>query len=230
MRSKGLIVFFALAVVGCDSGLPVAAAGASQDCVRIVSAMERLACFDAQAGTPPILHEPQAEENVVATAPEPAPEPEIIALMRRAEAGRIQGQGGFRLLQEADAMPGQTRVVVSAPALGAVTSQVHLVISCLSNISRLQLVADSPIAADRMNIRLLLDGRPLGDARPWQVLDDGQVVDAGRGLVAIDQLRQLAQAGSQLRIESDSAQVDGLKFEASDLHRLITQQRKACHW
>jgi type VI secretion system protein VasI len=81
-----------------------------------------------------------------------------------------------------------------------------------------------------MNIRLLLDGRPLGDARPWQVLDDGQVVDAGRGLVAIDQLRQLAQAGSQLRIESDSAQVDGLKFEASDLHRLITQQRKACHW
>lgn len=127
-------------------------------------------------------------------------------------------------------MPGQTRVVVSAPALGAVTSQAHLVISCLSNISRLQLVADSPIAADRMNIRLLLDGRPLGDARPWQVLDDGQVVDAGRGLVAIDQLRQLAQAGSQLRIESDSAQVDGLKFEASDLHRLITQQRKACHW
>ena len=91
MRSKGLIVFFALAVVGCDSGLPVAAAGASQDCVRIVSAMERLACFDAQAGTPPILHEPRAEENVVATTPEPAPEPEIIALMRRAEAGRIQG-------------------------------------------------------------------------------------------------------------------------------------------
>ncbi|MOA31779.1 hypothetical protein D3C78_1529540 [compost metagenome] len=119
---------------------------------------------------------------------------------------------------------------MSAPALGAVTSQAHLAISCLANISRLQLVVDAPIAADRLNIRLLLDGHPLGNSRPWQVLEDGRVVDAGRGLVAIDQLRQLAKQGGQLRIESDAARMDGLQFDAANLYRLIAQQREACHW
>jgi len=215
---------------GCSSG-ESAIAAAPRDCVHIVSAVERLACFDAEAGTPP--SPPGADSREADGASVPAPvrqEPDIVSLIRRLETERSPNEEGFRLLQEADATPAQTRVVLSAPALGAPAGQTRLVISCLSNISRLQLLADRPIARSRMEIRLSLDGHPLGGARPWQVLEDGRLVDAGRGLVAIEQLRQLAQPGSVLRVESDAAQMDGLRFDASGLQGLIALQREACHW
>jgi type VI secretion system protein VasI len=215
----------ALLVAGCGVEESLAVAGVDQDCIRIVSAAERLACFDAKAGTPPTL--PSMEKTAAAALPS---EPEAIALVRRIEVERAKGENAFRLLREEDAMPDQTRIGLSAPALGAGQGQMKLLVSCLSNISRLQLVTDKPIARDRTEIRLFLDGRPLGATRLWQVLEDGRVLDAGRGLVAIDQLRQLTQAGSSLRLESDSGQIDGLQFDAGNLHQLIALQREACHW
>ncbi|NMG67093.1 type VI secretion system-associated protein TagO [Azoarcus indigens] len=225
-----LVCLLLAPLAGCGSG-ESAVAAAPGDCVRIVSAMERLACFDAGAGTPP--SRPGAEDANAEVAGVSAPvrqEPEIIALVRRLEMARSPGEEGFRLLQEADSTPAQARVVLSAPALEAPPGQPRMVISCLSNISRLQLLADRPFARNRMEIRLSLDGRPLGGVRPWQVLEDGRLVDAGRGLVAIEQLRQLAQPGEVLRIESDAALVDGLRFDASRLQGLIAVQREACHW
>lgn len=81
-----------------------------------------------------------------------------------------------------------------------------------------------------MNIRLYLDGKPLSPEIPWQVLEDGTVIDAGRGLVAIEQLRGLVGAGSRLRMESDYAAFADLAFDATGLHALMRRQREACHW
>ncbi|WP_221625068.1 type VI secretion system-associated protein TagO [Burkholderia contaminans] len=239
MRSLSIALVCAALVAGCDAGKQGAAAGPSaaamKTCTSIVSAIERLSCFDTLAGTPPapVAAIPAAQRNEAppaAGSQKPAKPPTIVDLVRLNEAKRVAGETGFRLSRTEEAVPGRWSVVMSAPALGGATSPPILAISCLSNISRLQLLGSQPIAPNRMNIRLLLDGQPISASVPWQVLEDGTVVDAGRGLVAIEQLRYLVKAGGRLQVESDYAPFSGLLFDATNLHDLMKQQREACHW
>jgi len=251
MRASNAMLILLLAAAGC--GAREERAAAASPCTTIVSAVERLACFDAAAGTPPAPVAAALAASSVApampspSAPAPAapataqvrtrgaanaavPVPAITGLVRRNEASRQGDDHRFRLARDEDAQPGQPQVVISAPALGGGTQQPILVVSCLSNISRLQLLTARPLDGNQMRIRLLLDGRPLSAARPWQVLETGDIVDAGRGLVAIELLRQLGGAGARLQVESDHAPLDGLAFDATGLHEQIAQQREACHW
>ncbi|NBA94157.1 type VI secretion system-associated protein VasI [Pseudomonas sp. R5(2019)] len=226
MRLYGVPILVAITLLGCDTGQALVAAG--RDCTIIVSALERLACFDSTAGTPPT---PQAAASVPAeVSPARASVPDIVSLVRRNESGRQPEQTSMLLLRTDDALPGQSQVVISAPALDGPEPRTYLAISCLQNISRLQLLTAQPVTVNRANIRLLLDGRPLSASRPWQVLEVGTVTDGGRGLVAIEQLRHLTRPGQLLKVESDHAPFDGLEFDAGALHERMNQQREACHW
>lgn len=227
MKLLSLTLLSATALVGCDTSGTAEAAG--PDCTKIISAVERLACFDAAAGTPPtpLAMQPSSPPVVV----EPAVKaPDITVLVHTNETGRRPEQTVSMLTRSEDVLPGQYKVVISAPALGGTAPRPYLAISCLSNISRLQLLTSEPLPVNRVSIRLLLDGRPISPARPWQVLEDGTVTDAGRGLVAIEQLRHLTRPGQQLQLESDHAPFHGLRFNASALAAQMTQQREACHW
>lgn len=230
-----LLTLFAAA--GCDAGHEAAAPKPRPDCTAIVSDVERLACFDTAAGTPPAPANSQATASTpTTTVPVATGSPsvqasqaDIKALVSQNEAGRTKDNRRFLLSRSEDVSTGQERVVISAPALGE-TSQARLAISCLSNISRLQLLTDRPIDPNRVRVGLLLDGRPITASVPWQVLEAGDIVDAGRGLVAIDMLRHLAVPASQLSIESDYRPFDGMIFDATGLDALMAQQRGACHW
>ncbi|KRA03586.1 hypothetical protein ASD71_02845 [Achromobacter sp. Root565] len=156
--------------------------------------------------------------------------PDIVGLVQRNESRRKADDAGVLLLRVGDAIPGQDKVVISAPALAGSEPRPLLAISCLQNISRLQLITAEPLDVSRVSIRVLLDGRPISGRRPWQVLDDGTVTDAGRGLVAIEQLRHLTRASQQIQLESDHASFDGLSFDTAALDALMVQQREACHW
>ncbi|MDF5814342.1 type VI secretion system-associated protein VasI [Pseudomonas aeruginosa] len=240
MKSLSLALALAALATGCDAGKPVdatsevdVATAPITECTHIVSAVERLSCFDAAAGTPPAPVTPAASalSMTAAGAHEAAArKPEIVGLVGANESMRQPGETEFRISREPDEVPGQWRVVISAPASGGRSEAPVLAISCLSNISRLQLIAKEPVGPNRMNIRLYLDGKPLSPEIPWQVLEDGTVIDAGRGLVAIEQLRGLVGAGSRLRMESDYAAFADLAFDATGLHALMRQQREACHW
>ncbi|WMD21231.1 type VI secretion system-associated protein TagO [Achromobacter seleniivolatilans] len=225
-------------------------------CTIIVSAVERLACFDAAAGTPPAPTpvRPAAAAAAAAAAPITAgrpvpnasPDVSIAAvssqrplasaftatrssdLVRQNESARQPQDTAFLLSYTDDEQPGQQRVMISAPALGA-GPPIYLAISCLSNISRLQLLAEQPFPQHHINIRLYMDDRPLSAGKPWRVLDEGNVADAGRGLVAIEHLRPFV-AGTHLRVESDYAPLNGLTFDATGLQTLLARQREACHW
>lgn len=228
MKPFAGLLLAVMVLAGCDASKEVAAAG--PDCTSIVSAIKRLACFDAIAGTPPQLPE---LAPVVAPAIEPdlpVHVPDIVSLVRRNESRRKDEQTGMLLLRVADALPGRSSVVISAPALGGAAPRPLLAISCLQNISRLQLLTEQPVEVNHLNIRILLDGRPISPSRPWQVLEDGSVTDVGRGLVAIEQLRYLTRPVQQLQLESDHAPFDGLSFDVTALHELMRQQREACHW
>lgn len=233
MKSFSLALLSAVALAGCDGKHPAVAA--SNDCSTIVSPQERLACFDAKAGTPPpppaaLQAQAPVPPPTPATTPASAKRPDITALVQANEAKRRADDTGLLLMRTPEKLPGQDKVVISAPALGGSTPGPTLAISCLQNISRLQLLTAEALPFNRANLRLLLDGRPVSASQPWQVLDDGTVTDAGRGLVAIEQLRHLTQPAQRLQIESDQAPFDGLVFDVSRLHEQLVQQREACHW
>ncbi|WP_367353316.1 type VI secretion system-associated protein VasI [Achromobacter animicus] len=235
MKPFGALLLVAAVLVGGDAATDAVAAGRS--CRTIVSAIERLACFDAEAGTPPVPAAEMATPSTVAptaqasaTAPSMVRVPDIVGLVQRNESRRKADHAGVLLLRVGDAIPGQDKVVISAPAQAGSEPRPLLAISCLQNISRLQLITAEPLVVSRVSIRVLLDGRPISDRRPWQVVEDGTVTDAGRGLVAIEQLRHLTRASQQMQLESDHAAFHGLSFDTVALHELMAQQREACHW
>lgn len=199
------------------------AQAATQDCPAIVSPLKRLECFDLAAGTP-IHHPPASPRDVGRVLP-------IVDLVQRNEAKRPPEDQRFLLssFPEPD-NDQQQRLVISAPALGALPPRPLLAISCESKISRLQLVLDEPARPNKVRIQLFKDDRPISDAYQWQVLDDsGLVVDAGRGLQAISLLRHMG-GGQRLRLESDYPPLHGLLFDAEGLGELIEQERQVCRW
>ncbi|WP_287142795.1 type VI secretion system-associated protein TagO [Achromobacter sp.] len=217
----------------------------ARECTAIVSAVERLACFDLAAGTPPapsssyrrsVAVDPTASSSTApanqaasdASAQLLPPSTRAADIVRQNEAARTEGDRTFLISDSNEPPSGQQRVVISAPALN-MRPPIYLAITCLSNISRLQLLTERPFERHQMTVQLYMDDRPLSPARPWRVLDEGNVADAGRGLVAIEQLRPFV-AGTRLRLESDYAPVNGLAFDATGLQALLSRQREACHW
>jgi len=197
-------------VLGCMP-LPVYS---DQDCSRIVSNLERLACFDEAAGTPahlvPMQWSPPEQDS-----------PTVRRVLTH-EAGRHPDDLTFRLTPEDEGL------TISAPAIASAASHSYLVISCLQNISRLQLVAAQPVDAGRVTVRLQGE-RSTTVATPWQVTENGQVLDAGRGLPGIEQIKQLIGA-HRIRVQSDNPSIDGLVFDAQGLDPLIDEARKTCRW
>lgn len=211
---------YACAALGA---LQVQALPAAQDCSSIVSPLKRLECFDLAAGTP-IYPPPAPPSELGRVLP-------IIDLVQRNEVKRPPEDQRFLLssFPEPD-NDQQQRLVISAPALGALPPRPYLAISCESKISRLQLVLDEPAKPNKIRIQLFKDDRPVSAPYQWQVLDDaGLVVDAGRGLQAISLLRNMG-GGQRLRLESDYPRLHGLVFDAEGLGALIEQERQVCRW
>lgn len=193
-----------------------------RDCTGIVSRMERLACFDEAAGTR--LLEPVAKVHEL----NPLPGAPSVARIAMSENQREQDDFGFRVNVQSEGPRDGGYLVISAPAIAAVAPRPYLAISCIQNISRLQLITARPIEGNRVSLQLRTEHRATG-ALPWQVLENGQLLDAGRGLHAIEQIKQLIGA-RRIHIGSDHPALDGLTFDATGLDPLIEQARKACRW
>ncbi|WPO98782.1 type VI secretion system-associated protein VasI [Pseudomonas sp. HR96] len=193
---------------------------ATRDCTAIVSGLERLACFDQVAGTaalePPRKAPPRASE--------------AFAWLVANERQRDPEQRGFVMSIDPEA-PGsaQQRVLISAPAVEVFDDARYLVISCQADISRLQLLLERPLKRHAVSLQLLVDERAVAPPRHWRVLEDGRVIDAGRGLPAVELIRRLGQ-GSRISVRSDEPSLDGLQFDATGLAPMIEEERKACHW
>ncbi|WP_434771395.1 type VI secretion system-associated protein VasI [Pseudomonas entomophila] len=193
--------------------LPVSGSS-HQECSRIVSNLERLACFDRSAGTPARLGSAQWSASE-----QDAPTLRRVLIQ---EADRAPDDLTFRLGEAGEGL------MVSAPAIASGPPHAYLAISCVQNISRLQLVTARPIEAGRVSVRLQGESRATS-ATPWQVMENGQVIDAGRGLPGIEQIKQLIGA-RRIHVESDHPAVNGLTFDAHGLDALIDKVRTACRW
>jgi type VI secretion system protein VasI len=203
-------------------------------CTVVRDPADRLACFDRAAGMPDAVVAAAAAPRSAAAQRVPADSsaealPPIMDLIGQTEAGRDSGDHRARARDfGAEGTEGHHRYLISAPALDAST-RAWLAIGCIEAISRLQLVMAEPIADAQARIGLSLDGRGVSAEQRWQVLSQGRVIDAGRGLVAIETLRRIGNA-ERLRVTSDVAALDGLTFDATGLQARIGEQRKACRW
>ena len=79
-----------------------------------------------------------------------------------------------------------------------------------------------------VTVRLRGDGGSTNET-PWKVMENGQVLDAGRGLPAIEQIKKLIGA-HRIEVTSNHSEVDGLTFDAQGLDPLIRQARSTCRW
>lgn len=210
-----------LGLLSITFGEPVLAA-AVRDCPRIISSVERLACFDEAAGTP--ARTPNANPR---WSPPELSAPGVARVMAN-EARRAPDDLAFRLSTEAEGPEGQQRLVISAPAIATLEPRPYLVISCVQNISRLQLLAGQPLEGNRVTVQLRTERRAT-PALPWQVMENGRLLDAGRGLPAIDQIKALLGA-ERIQVVSEHPALAGLSFDAQGLDPLIEQARHACRW
>ena len=195
-------------------------AGPTRDCSRIVSNVERLACFDQAANTPAYTTERQW------SAPEQQA-PSVLRVMAN-EAARTPDDLTFHIGSRTGDGAGVSALVISAPAIASGNEPAYLAISCIQAISRLQLIAKRPIEASWVKVRLTGQGWSTRET-PWQVMENGQVIDAGRGLPAIEQIRKLIGA-HRIEVVSEHSELDGLIFDAQGLTPLISQARSTCRW
>jgi len=205
---------------------------ALNECTKITSSLDRLNCFDKVARTPITVPSGSSER------PNPFPVAQrlqIIELVKENEAQRQKGDMIFLKSETAefdtDGKEIGTQVIISAPgrAIDPDKPRIYLTISCILNISRLQIISPNPVSRQSIRVQLLVDDKPIGRETVWQVLESGQVVDAGRGLVAIDLLKRLGQ-GRSLTIMSDYEELNNIHFDAAGLNDHIQRERQACHW
>ncbi|WGI24859.1 type VI secretion system-associated protein VasI [Halomonas alkaliantarctica] len=118
-------------------------------------------------------------------------------------------------------------VLMSVPALGTTPPRPIMVMACEKQITRFQLHMPEPIDNARVDLQLHANGTTI--RQQWRVRDGGHVINGGRGLPAIETLRQLLSANN-VTINSDLASLDGLRFDITDLRQLIQPLREACRW
>lgn len=221
MRSAHTLLALGLSVLSLDTAAQ--AFDDATECVPLRAPIERLACFDRHFKTPAYL-------DRVEVPAEHRPDYGIVEAINQHEQHRADNDYGLMISTQIEHEESeQQRVVMSVPALGAVGVRPVLALSCINNITRLQLIL--PIAmADTRTVVGISDeqGRPLLDQQ-WRIIGGGYIVEAGRGIASIDVVQKLLGA-KRLNLRSAQAAIDGLSFDIESLPDHIRTLQTACHW
>jgi type VI secretion system protein VasI len=194
-------------------------------CPGITDRSDRLDCFDR------IDRESHVTPSLPAHVPaDPLSVHDVISVVAMQEARRTPGQKGFLLADDAaDARHIPWKVVGSTPSIPPSLPGSFLVMSCASNISRIQIVSRQRMVQSLATVRLVTGTAGQGAASEWRILEGGRLADGGRGLPAIERIRTLG-TGGELYVASTNPELDGLLFDMSGAQQVIDHLRKACHW
>ncbi|MGB1237192.1 MAG: type VI secretion system-associated protein VasI [Pseudomonadales bacterium] len=209
----------------------------ANQCAELVNnRLERLACFDAAFGTaitPSV--EPQAAivegvdprpvfwHRVVAQEKQRRDEDLFVSNLQLAERAAL-AQG---LEWPAEDAPAVEEVVLTQQAQGSLPPRPALVISCLDNITRLQILLHRPIDEGMTPLTLRIDERAVPSR--WFSEHGGYLIRAGRGLPGIEDIKSMF-SGKTLVVRSKEPMLDNLSFDLTDLAQQIEPLREACHW
>ncbi|MGP4845370.1 type VI secretion system-associated protein VasI [Marinobacter sp. 1Y8] len=207
------LVLLNLMVSGLVQAAPATPVAAAMRCTQEPARLERLACFDAVFNTP--LHK---AESATQTMPGRQPVQWIAAYSqenRRApQDGALQANGDAGLM-------------VTVAALGAVPPRPLLTVRCHNKITQLALMMPKPMSAERVRLTIATGNRQ--QQQVWRVRDDGYVLSGGRGLPAIDTIRNVLGA-ERLTLSADQSAVDGLVFDLAGMKDALNPLREMCRW
>lgn len=118
------------------------------------------------------------------------------------------------------------RVILTAPALGLPPPRPILMISCIDNITRLQVALTTPLQGMTEAVTLTLQTDRFTSS--WFIREKGYLLESSRGLAGIEEIKRLfGNTSLTLTIAQPPLK---LVFNITGLSQTIKPLRKACHW
>ncbi len=100
--------------------------------------------------------------------------------------------------------------------------------SCIDDITRMQVALTKQIDKRFIKVTFLDKNNSIISSQNWNVLEDGFLLDVGRGLYAIREAKKLFKYKTiKIRVMDSSKE---WIFNIKDLKKLITPLRDSCHW
>lgn len=138
------------------------------------------------------------------------------------EKGRTDHSTAFLVTEGEGVNP---LVVITTPAIGVPPPRPVLMLSCIDNITRLQVAL--PVPQKEATVSLTVDNDRF-DVQ-WFLRENGYLLDASRGLAGIDEIKRLMSAKT-LTINGTTGGFPRLTFNISQLSQALKPLRNACHW
>ncbi|MCL9781351.1 type VI secretion system-associated protein TagO [Vibrio sp. S4M6] len=197
----------------------------AQVCRKINNNLGRLACFDKTFDTP--VKVGLNDENLPA-------KPKSWQWAMQSEHRRNPSEPGSKefLLNKQNTPGLGMHIWLTAPAINSrYNTHNHkqppvLMLSCVENISRVELVFPTPMKENRISVTV--PNSPVV-TQQWQSDSSGYILRSGRGLSAVRIMKSIL-SSSQLTLRSDVEAVNGLTFDTEHLSKLIKPMRSACSW
>lgn len=116
-------------------------------------------------------------------------------------------------------------VVITTPAIGVPPPRPVLMLSCIDNITRLQVALTVP---QRQGAKIVTLDKTRTEVQ-WFIRENGYLLESSRGLAGIDEIKRLM-ATETLSIEGSTGALSRLTFNISQLSQALKPLRLACHW
>jgi type VI secretion system protein VasI len=120
-------------------------------------------------------------------------------------------------------------VIITTPALGNLPPRPVLMISCIDNITRMQIALPEPLKSEP-NLTITTEKIRLN--AHWFLRENDSLLESSRGLAGIDEIKQLFGART-LTVSMNSpagTPINSLTFSIADLESTLKPMRAACHW
>ena len=176
-----------------------------QACRREPSPLIRLACYDALGN------------GVTQTSEGGAPKSAAWQAIWAQEQARTPDSPPVLLQQD----EGRGSATLTRPALRRAT----LAIGCVDSITHIRLRLDSPWAGETVQVEL--DGPPSSSDQSWFIRDQGLLLEYGRGLPAIEELKRWI-GHRELQVRADNGAL--LRVDLSGLKEALLPVRQQCRW
>ncbi|MFU1556397.1 type VI secretion system-associated protein VasI [Aeromonas sp. A04] len=200
-------------LLATGSALPPQDMASLQACRREPSPLIRLACYDAIGNGLTQTSEGGATKSAAWQA------------IWAQEQARTPDSPPF-LLQRDEGRDSET---LTRPALRGAT----LSIGCVDSITHIRLRLDSPWAGEKVLVEL--DGQPSAGSQSWFIRDQGLLLEYGRGLPAIEELKRWI-GHRELQVRADNGTqaraANGvvLRVDLSGLKEALAPLRQQCRW
>jgi type VI secretion system protein VasI len=186
-------------------------------CREVKERLERLRCFDR------VFKTPVERMHVIQRVRQQAP----VSWIRAFDAADKTRQGEvMHVVSQGNGAAGDawlTLIASNDTSRFEKGQKPILMMSCIHNISRIDLAFPKAIPDARVKLSI---GH---SAQYWRSDDSGLLLSSGRGIPAIGLMKEMIKH-RQIVLRSNSASVDGLLFDTSQLSDGLVPLRKRCGW